>query len=340
MPNLLLHAFGAIVLALGPLPLASSPLPFASGTGQLDEARQHADALRSELEELTQHYERTVVAVELASEEFQLLQAREQHLAGLADELSARLGERARHMFKHGSTGMFDALLAAQQPATAVQRASLFATVQHREHAGLEEALAVEAALDQTRAVMRDQQRRLNELEGELALAAVELQQQLDDAEVMVTSLETMRDRQRRIDDGVRQGLYACPLDPHLTHFIDSWGHPRSGGRAHRGTDVMGPMGAPVYAFTDGVIERHHNSRLGGISLYLRGEDGATYFYTHLQGYAPGGSVGNRVSAGEHIAYNGNTGNAVGGAPHIHFERHPGGGAAENPYPWLAAACF
>jgi len=102
----------------------------------------------------------------------------------------------------------------------------------------------------------------------------------------------------------------------------------------------MGPMGAPVYAFTDGVIERHSDSRLGGISLYLRGADGSTYFYTHLQGYAEAGAVGARVSAGEHIAFNGDTGNARGGAPHIHFERAPGGGGAVNPYPYLAAACF
>ena len=155
-----------------------------------------------------------------------------------------------------------------------------------------------------------------------------------------MSALEAIAARQRTIDRGSQQGVYACPLDPGVTHFIDSWGFPRSGGRSHKGTDIMGPMGSPVDACTGGVISRHSNSRLGGISLYLRGDDGNTYVDTHLQGFADAGAVGTRVEAGEHIADNGNTGNARGGAPHIHFERHPGGGSAVNPYPYLAAACF
>jgi murein DD-endopeptidase MepM/ murein hydrolase activator NlpD len=124
-------------------------------------------------------------------------------------------------------------------------------------------------------------------LEAELEVSGAELARRLDDAQLVVRSLEEMAARQRQISHGEQQGVYACPLDPSVTHFIDSWGFPRSGGRRHRGTDIMGPMGAPVFAFTSGVIARHTNSRLGGISLYLRGDDGATYFYTHLQGFAP-----------------------------------------------------
>lgn len=138
------------------------------------------------------------------------------------------------------------------------------------------------------------------------------------------------------------RGNYACPLDPSVTSFIDSWGFPRSGGRRHMGTDIMGPMNSPVYAYTDGVISRHSNNRLGGISLYLVGEDGNTYYYAHLNGYTNDGAVGNVVSAGDHIAFNGSTGNASASAPHIHLEQHPAGNrsAAVNPYRGLAAVCF
>jgi len=137
-------------------------------------------------------------------------------------------------------------------------------------------------------------------------------------------------------------GNYACPLSPSVTSFIDSWGYPRSGGRRHKGTDIMGPMDSPVYAYTDGVISRHSNNRLGGISLYLTGEDGFTYYYAHLNGYTSQGAVGTVVSAGDHIAYNGATGNASASAPHVHLEQHPAGdrNAAVNPYRGLAAACF
>jgi murein DD-endopeptidase MepM/ murein hydrolase activator NlpD len=123
-------------------------------------------------------------------------------------------------------------------------------------------------------------------------------------------------------------------------HFRDTWGAPRSGGRRHQGTDVFAPYGTPVYAFTDGVIQRHANSALGGISIYLRGDDGHVYFYAHLSSIDPSASVGTRVTRGQQVGRNGSTGTAPRNAPHVHFEVHPGGGSAINPYPWLAAACF
>jgi peptidoglycan LD-endopeptidase LytH len=307
---------------------------------ELDTARDEAARLRTELDEVTLRYEQALAGIELTNDELVGLKDREREFAALFDDIDARLAERARETYKHGSTGTFDLLLTGDDPAEALERAELISTVQQRDSAGLEEAEALRDALAQTRALVLDRRDRMAALEQDLEAARTELGERLGDAELVVESLEQMVARQRQISHGQQQGVYACPLDPSVTHFIDSWGFPRSGGRGHRGTDVMGPMGAPVYAFASGVVDRHTNSRLGGISLYLRGDDGATYFYTHLQGFAPRGAVGTRVQAGEHIAYNGNTGNARGGSPHIHFERHPGGGSAVNPYSWLAAACF
>ncbi len=133
-------------------------------------------------------------------------------------------------------------------------------------------------------------------------------------------------------------GGLACPVgDPVV--FSDTWGAPRSGGRSHQGVDMMAPHGTPVYAITSGRITRMSTSGLGGISLYMYGDDGNEYFYTHLQGYASGIGSGTRVDAGTHIAYVGSTGNASSSAPHLHFEVHPGGGGAVNPYPYAARAC-
>jgi peptidoglycan LD-endopeptidase LytH len=129
----------------------------------------------------------------------------------------------------------------------------------------------------------------------------------------------------------------ACPVGP-VHSFTDTWHAPRSGGRKHQGTDVFAPYGAPAYAVVDGVIERWGNGGLGGITLWLRGDDGARYYYAHNSAnLAPAGS---RVRAGDVIAYVGTTGNAATTPPHIHFEAHPpGGNGALNPYPWLAALC-
>jgi murein DD-endopeptidase MepM/ murein hydrolase activator NlpD len=98
---------------------------------------------------------------------------------------------------------------------------------------------------------------------------------------------------------------------------------------------MMASHGTPIYAPANGSVEFREVST-GGLSFYVYGDDGNTYFGTHLQGY----QGGNRhVNAGEHIGYVGDTGNAA-GTPHLHFEIHPGGGSPVNPYPATAAACF
>ncbi|MDQ3710070.1 MAG: M23 family metallopeptidase [Actinomycetota bacterium] len=104
------------------------------------------------------------------------------------------------------------------------------------------------------------------------------------------------------------------------------------------GTDILAPHGTPSYAYEDGVISRMEASSLGGISLYLQGASGVSYYYTHLSGYTAGASVGKAVTAGEHIAYVGDSGNAA-GISHLHFEVLPGGGSNVNPYPYVVRAC-
>jgi peptidoglycan hydrolase-like protein with peptidoglycan-binding domain len=118
--------------------------------------------------------------------------------------------------------------------------------------------------------------------------------------------------------------------------FVDSWGEPRSGGRKHEGTDLIGPRGLAIYAVVDGVISKAYTGlALGGNSLRLTMPDGTYFFYSHLDSFAPGIAAGVPVRAGQIIGYNGSTGNA--GSPHLHFEVHPRGGAAVNPYPLLKA---
>ena len=131
-------------------------------------------------------------------------------------------------------------------------------------------------------------------------------------------------------------GGMACPLDQPRS-FIDSWGHSRSGGRAHRGTDIMGPRGIPVRAIADGVWSIQRPGRSAGLWAILRANNGDHFWYLHLDSHTV--SNGARVSAGQQVGTNGSTGNAVAGAEHIHFERHPGGGGAVNPYSLLRSVC-
>ncbi len=129
---------------------------------------------------------------------------------------------------------------------------------------------------------------------------------------------------------------FLCPFPG--SSFTNSWGAPRSGGRGHRGTDLMGPYGAPLYASASGTVYTG-NSGLGGKTVWLIADYGTGFYYAHLDSFNVGS--GSRVSRGDVVGYNGASGNADGGAPHLHFEIHPNGrgSSAVNPYPTLIAAC-
>ena len=125
---------------------------------------------------------------------------------------------------------------------------------------------------------------------------------------------------------------FTCPIRGPLT-FTDSWGAPRPGGRRHEGTDLMNPYGTPNVAVVSGTFETHH-SGLGGLSIYLHGDDGHTYYYAHLSEIV---GPDRRVAQGEIIGRTGSSGDAT--TPHTHFEFHPNGGGAVNSYPLVRAHC-
>ncbi len=131
---------------------------------------------------------------------------------------------------------------------------------------------------------------------------------------------------------------FVCPVAGAVS-FTDDWGAPRSGGRTHDGIDMFAPYGAPLVAAENGVIERVTNTDagLGGITIWLNGDRGTAYYYAHNSLNAV--AAGQRVRAGEVIAYLGDTGNAATSAAHLHFEIHPAGRPAVRPFGIVSAAC-
>lgn len=127
-------------------------------------------------------------------------------------------------------------------------------------------------------------------------------------------------------------GGMVCPVAG-PSAFVDTWGAARSGGRRHEGVDMLGSRGTPLVAAVAGTAQPSTN-RLGGNAVWLRGANGYSYYYAHLNSFGASGAVG----AGTVIGYMGDTGNAR-GTVHLHFEVHPGGGRAVNPTPYVRAVC-
>jgi murein DD-endopeptidase MepM/ murein hydrolase activator NlpD len=135
----------------------------------------------------------------------------------------------------------------------------------------------------------------------------------------------------------VSAGGKVCPVAGAVA-FSNTWGAPRSGGRSHKGVDMMAVTGTPLVAIESGGIYLLNTHYLGGIQIYLLGASGDMHYYAHLDRYADGLKAGQRVSAGETIGYVGSTGNAT--APHLHFQWRPNGfGDWQNPYPLVSALC-
>lgn len=122
-----------------------------------------------------------------------------------------------------------------------------------------------------------------------------------------------------------------CPVPG--SEFVDSWGFARSGGRGHKGVDMMAPYGTPILAPVSGTV-RSSNSSLGGLGFYLDDEFGNELFGSHLATL----DVTGWVEAGTQIGTVGSSGNA--GTPHLHFEIAPAGRASVNPFPYVLSWCL
>ena len=127
-------------------------------------------------------------------------------------------------------------------------------------------------------------------------------------------------------------------------HLANTYGDDRGdGSRRHGALDIMAPLGTPVVATEDGVIEKLFTSEAGGLTLYQFDPSRTySYYYAHLDRYADGLAEGQAVKRGQVIGYVGFTGNASPEGPHLHFailklgpEKKWHEGVPLNPFPAL-----
>ncbi|HVF20073.1 MAG TPA: peptidoglycan DD-metalloendopeptidase family protein [Mycobacteriales bacterium] len=266
-----------------------------------------------------------------------------------------RLSQRARLVYMAGLGGAgLEVMVTADDPDAALERISLLNAATRADRSALDRSRSVRRRVEATRrslvlarresakalATMRTEGARITRLlrSAEASESMEALNSRKEALNARNAALAARRPKRATRSGGSLRmsGNYACLVGSNHA-FRDTWGAPRSGGRRHKGVDVFAPMGSPSYAVTDGVISNIHAGGNGGKMLYLRGDDGNEYFYSHMSSYAS--KEGDRVRAGEIIAYVGDTGNARGGSPHVHFEVHPGGGAPINPTPFTHRVC-
>lgn len=128
-----------------------------------------------------------------------------------------------------------------------------------------------------------------------------------------------------------------------IADIHDTFGDARGSERRHEALDIMAPAGTPVLAVADGTIEKLFTSDAGGLTIYQFEPSGQfSYYYAHLQAYAPGLVEGAQVKRGDVLGTVGSTGNADPAAPHLHFAifrltpaREWWTGEPVNPYPLL-----
>ena len=93
-----------------------------------------------------------------------------------------------------------------------------------------------------------------------------------------------------------------------------------SRGGAHKGIDIAGALGSPIYAVDKGVVVKSYQSESYGNVIMLKHDNGYETVYAHL--HAPFKNVGEVVEKGEQLGSMGNTGESTG--VHLHFEVHHG----------------
>jgi hypothetical protein len=90
--------------------------------------------------------------------------------------------------------------------------------------------------------------------------------------------------------------------------------------KMHNGIDFAAPIGTPIYAAGDGVIQHAEFKDLDGNHVEILHNNGWQSIYLHLSAYAPGIVVGANVRQGQEIGQVGTTGRSTG--PHLHYEVH------------------
>ena len=118
----------------------------------------------------------------------------------------------------------------------------------------------------------------------------------------------------------VQKALMKTPINgARLSSSFGMRKHPIDGfNKMHRGTDFAAPMGTPIMASGNGIIQKASWCGGGGNCVKIRHNSTYETIYAHMSKFSRGIKSGVRVKQGQIIGYVGSTGKSTG--PHLHYE--------------------
>ena len=118
----------------------------------------------------------------------------------------------------------------------------------------------------------------------------------------------------------VQKALMKTPINgARLSSSFGMRKHPIDGyNKMHRGTDFAAPMGTPIMASGNGIIQKAGWCGGGGKCVKIKHNSTYETVYAHMSKFANGIRSGIRVKQGQIIGFVGSTGKSTG--PHLHYE--------------------
>lgn len=331
-----------VLLAVGfscPFPVSAQgpdvadPDRIAALEREAAEARAPVIAAQRRLNAAVAEFERA--DTELVTVRTRLQVAQRRLDAVLTDLQAARdvMAGRAAALYRRGRVGLLDTLLSVRSFAQFMDAAVQVSAIARADQASVDRFVALKAEAEETREQIAEHERSVASAVAALAARQRAIQDRTRRLAAILATAEGALGRE--------EGKFRFPVRPPYS-YVNTFGAPRMEGtryaHSHEGNDIFAPYGTALIACVSGTVFDVGVAPLGGKKLWIRADDGYTYYYAHLSAWAPAARSGARIKAGTVVGYVGTTGNAVGTPPHLHFEIHAPGGRAIDPYGTLRRA--